>query len=276
MGHLRAWTGSGCAACRPVPGSPRRRRPSARWPSTPSGGVDEALELLTWAQAHRRDDGSYWTGIVYPEQETFPFAERTTYTAGAIVLAADALSDATPAAGSVPGRVAARLARPHRAAVGGATRLRSAQRAALAVLGELARLERRAPQLVGRTAAVGGVGEHVVDGEPPPDGHVRGPTPEVGPGRLLAVAAVDEAEVERGAPVRGDGGRVADEADDAAPRARPPSMVRRQKGSVSMRPVAGSTTSSSWWSQPGWFSSEPWWWSMLNSTAPVASAAAPR
>ena len=60
---------------------------------------DQALALLTWAQAHRCDDGSYWTGIVYPERETFPFSERTTYTAGAIVLAADALSNATPAAG---------------------------------------------------------------------------------------------------------------------------------------------------------------------------------
>jgi hypothetical protein len=58
-----------------------------------------ALELLTFAQAHRCDDGSYWTGIVYPDRETFPFAERTTYTAAAVVLAADALSDATPAAG---------------------------------------------------------------------------------------------------------------------------------------------------------------------------------
>jgi len=57
------------------------------------------LALLTWTRAHRRDDGSYWTGIVYPEKETFPFSERTTYTAGAIVLAADALSNATPAAG---------------------------------------------------------------------------------------------------------------------------------------------------------------------------------
>jgi hypothetical protein len=59
----------------------------------------QALALLTWAQAHRCEDGSYWTGIVYPDRETFPFSERTTYTAGAIILAADALSDATPAAG---------------------------------------------------------------------------------------------------------------------------------------------------------------------------------
>jgi len=63
------------------------------------GRRSQAIDLITWAQAHRRDDGSYWTGIVYPDMETFPFAERTTYTAGAIVLAADALSNATPAAG---------------------------------------------------------------------------------------------------------------------------------------------------------------------------------
>ncbi len=85
--------------CRRARGSPPRRPPNARSPSTPSGGAAEALDLLTWTRAHRCDDGSYWTGIVYPELETFPFAERTTYTAGAIVLAADALSNATPAAG---------------------------------------------------------------------------------------------------------------------------------------------------------------------------------
>jgi hypothetical protein len=59
----------------------------------------DAVALLCCAQAHRHDDGSYWTGIVYPERDTFPFGERTTYTAAAVILAADALSDATPAAG---------------------------------------------------------------------------------------------------------------------------------------------------------------------------------
>ncbi len=63
------------------------------------GRRSDALALFTWAQAHRCDDGSYWTGIVYPERETFPFSERTTYTAAAIILAADALSNASPAAG---------------------------------------------------------------------------------------------------------------------------------------------------------------------------------
>jgi hypothetical protein len=59
----------------------------------------DALALFTWAQAHRCEDGSYWTGIVYPQRETFPFSERTTYTAAAVILAADALSNTSPAAG---------------------------------------------------------------------------------------------------------------------------------------------------------------------------------
>jgi len=63
------------------------------------GRRDAAVSLLEWAQAHRCDDGSYWTGMVCPERITFPFEERTTYTAGAMILAADALSGASPAAG---------------------------------------------------------------------------------------------------------------------------------------------------------------------------------
>ena len=54
------------------------------------------------------------------------------------------------------------------------------------------------------------------------------------------------------------------------------SIVRRKNGSVSMRPVRGSTTSVSWCSHPAWFSSEPRWWSIVNSTVPPARAAAPR
>jgi hypothetical protein len=58
-----------------------------------------ALELLAAGQGLRLADGSYWTGMVYPEELTFPAAERTTYTAAAMILAADALSGATPASG---------------------------------------------------------------------------------------------------------------------------------------------------------------------------------
>ncbi len=62
-----------------------------------AGREDEARSLFSWAQAHRTEDGSYWTGIVYPERVKFPEGERTAYTAAAVILAADALSGASPA-----------------------------------------------------------------------------------------------------------------------------------------------------------------------------------
>ena len=71
-----------------------------RWPTSPSANEAAALELFRWAQqpiAH--DDGRYWTGIVYPEGARFPGGERSTYTAAAVVLAADALSRTTNASG---------------------------------------------------------------------------------------------------------------------------------------------------------------------------------
>ncbi len=60
---------------------------------------EEAVELLRWVAPHRRPDGAYLTGLVHPELVSFPDGECTTYTAAAVVLAADALSRATPAAG---------------------------------------------------------------------------------------------------------------------------------------------------------------------------------
>ena len=54
--------------------------------------------------------------MVYPEQETFPKHERTTYTFAAMVLAADALSNTSPAAGLFRGEglpAALDLAEPH-------------------------------------------------------------------------------------------------------------------------------------------------------------------
>jgi hypothetical protein len=59
----------------------------------------DALELLALTQRHRREDGHYWTGLAYPEHVTFPHRETTSYTAAAIILAADALSSHSPAAG---------------------------------------------------------------------------------------------------------------------------------------------------------------------------------
>jgi hypothetical protein len=62
------------------------------------GRVDDALEQVAAMQHLRDDDGSYWTGLVFADGLRWP-VERTTWTAAAVVLAADTLSGATPAAG---------------------------------------------------------------------------------------------------------------------------------------------------------------------------------
>ncbi len=61
-------------------------------------GEDErAWDLFRWSQRLRDDDGRYFTGIVHPEEIYFPDMERSSYTAAAEVLAADALTRTTPA-----------------------------------------------------------------------------------------------------------------------------------------------------------------------------------
>ncbi len=61
------------------------------------GDRKRALRLLGDVQHLRHDDGSYWTGFVFPEKVNWP-DERTTYTAAAMILAVDALSLTTPGA----------------------------------------------------------------------------------------------------------------------------------------------------------------------------------
>ena len=63
------------------------------------GRTGEALELFATTGRHRRDDGAYWTGIAYPDRVTFPDRETTSYTAAAIILAADALTSSSGASG---------------------------------------------------------------------------------------------------------------------------------------------------------------------------------
>jgi hypothetical protein len=63
------------------------------------GGTEAAQTLLAWTRRHRGRDGSYLTGLVYPDVVSFPGDERTAYTAAAVILAADALSGATRASG---------------------------------------------------------------------------------------------------------------------------------------------------------------------------------
>lgn len=61
------------------------------------GDVSTATDLLRWTRPHRRGDGAYWTGIVYPSGERFPFEETSAYTGAAVILAADAITATSPA-----------------------------------------------------------------------------------------------------------------------------------------------------------------------------------
>lgn len=62
------------------------------------GSNDPAVELLGAMQHLRDPDGSYWTGYVFADGARWP-VERSTWTAAAVVLAVDALSDTTPGSG---------------------------------------------------------------------------------------------------------------------------------------------------------------------------------
>jgi hypothetical protein len=62
-----------------------------------AGRVDDATEQLAAMQHLRAEDGSYWTGLVYADDARWPI-ERTTWTAAAVVLAADAIAGTGPAA----------------------------------------------------------------------------------------------------------------------------------------------------------------------------------
>ncbi|MCW2902939.1 MAG: hypothetical protein JWO67_5204 [Streptosporangiaceae bacterium] len=55
------------------------------------GERDLALKLFAAIQHLRHDDGSYWTGYQFANDRHFP-GDRSTYTAAAVILAADSLS----------------------------------------------------------------------------------------------------------------------------------------------------------------------------------------
>jgi hypothetical protein len=56
------------------------------------GEREKACRLFADMQHLRSPEGDYWTGYVYPDQVNWP-AEQTTYTAAAVILAADALGE---------------------------------------------------------------------------------------------------------------------------------------------------------------------------------------
>ena len=50
------------------------------------GLSERAAGLLALTRHLRADDGAYWTGCVHPECVRYPGGERSTYTAGAVLL----------------------------------------------------------------------------------------------------------------------------------------------------------------------------------------------
>ncbi len=64
-----------------------------------AGQIDLAHHLFQWVQHLRDAGGGYFTGMVHPQRVHFPGGEQAAYSAAAVVLAADALYDLTPASG---------------------------------------------------------------------------------------------------------------------------------------------------------------------------------
>lgn len=72
------------------------------------GDAGRAMQLMRDVQFLRGDDGGYWTGWVWPENEVWP-VERSTWTGAAVILATDVLADHTQAASLFRGRGLPRL-----------------------------------------------------------------------------------------------------------------------------------------------------------------------
>lgn len=62
-----------------------------------AGETHKAIKVYGWLHRWRDSDGGFWTGYQYAENTVWP-KEKTTWTAGAILLAADALTQHTGAA----------------------------------------------------------------------------------------------------------------------------------------------------------------------------------
>ena len=68
--------------------------------------AERAHQLYADMQHLRHESGGYWTGYVYPDEVIWP-QEQTTYTAAAVILAADELSRISPASGIMRGETLA-------------------------------------------------------------------------------------------------------------------------------------------------------------------------
>jgi hypothetical protein len=58
-----------------------------------AGLHERAKDVLSWTRSQRTENGAYWTGATHPEGIIFPEGEQTTWTASAVILAADAVQN---------------------------------------------------------------------------------------------------------------------------------------------------------------------------------------
>ena len=68
-----------------------------------AGDESMARQLFAATSDLRSGDGAYFTGMVYPDEITFPDREQSTYTGAAVILTADALERRSPASGLLVG-----------------------------------------------------------------------------------------------------------------------------------------------------------------------------
>ena len=64
-----------------------------------AGDRATASTLFEWSQRLRQPDGSYLTGRAFPDNVSYPHLECSTYSAAAVLLAADALAGDSPTSG---------------------------------------------------------------------------------------------------------------------------------------------------------------------------------
>ena len=204
LGGVRRWATPAAPACRPL-GHVRRRGPrralrqgppwitvaetcECRWPTSPSASARPPSSCSP-GRSSTAPTSTAATGRApcTPSEAHFPADERSTYTAAAVVLSADALERHHPRGGAfvaspclfdasttschrrlTAGR-SSFVARTSELGDGGSGALEDAERGWRGVRPRNApRLERTPVDLVRRPAAVGRVGEDVVDGEVPP------------------------------------------------------------------------------------------------------------
>ena len=206
------------------------------------GRRDEAETLLGWARQHRWPDGSYSTGIVYPQQVELPGGRAFDLHGGRDRVGRGLHSHAQPRRSTVRRRVAPLWPRSRRRAGAGQPPEHAQAPGLRAVLLiELARAQRPLVDLERWAPAVCWVGEHIVNGKPAAVGNTWRPaqvkSAQAGASPWPPSMNTRPAVTFQRAAMVGESPTTAI-ARSSAPAA---SMALLQNGKVSMRPVSGLT-----------------------------------